>query len=207
MMFLAVLLLAGVASADPPGMVAAPAPAAPPLQALQSAPARHSRLSVDVTSRGECFGFSSDGCMGGVQFGLGMKYGAVHAGLLFGASNYLGLLSGAYLVFRPFVGGEAGTRYYTLSRRRRFTFSIAGRASFDLAVGVAKVLADSDTDIGFINTFGPNLRFGFGGRSSLFLRGAIGYVAGGPIYTTSFEPSPSAITFTTELQLGLSIDL
>ena len=212
MMFLAVLLLAGVASADPPGMVAVPAPSPPPLPALQPAPAaqvvvasseRASRFSLNVSSRGVCFDFVEQfGCTGGEQFGFGMKYGDVHAGILFGG----GELHGDYLVLRPYVGGEVGTRYYTLSRRRRSTFSIAGRASFDLLVGVA-LTADSGTTIGLLNTVGPNLRWDFDKRLGVFFRGGIGYFAGGTAYSTYNDGPTSGITYAVEMQLGVLIKL
>ena len=209
-MIIVAIALGNTASADSQQMVEVPGPPPPLPQALQSAAAseqvvashdRRPQLSFDVATRGVCFDFVEQfGCTGGEQFGLGFKYGGVHAGILFGG----GELHGSYLVLRPFVGGDVGTRYYTVSHRRNVAFSIAGRASLDLLVGVA-IHADSGVTIGLLNTFGPNLRWDFGGRFGVFLRAGVGYFAGGTVDTP--DSNSSGISFVTEAQLGMSLRL
>jgi hypothetical protein len=210
------LLMTGLASADeqqPSGTATGPTlstsqasqPPAP-LAASQAVAAveRPARFSFDVASRSVCFDFTSSGCTAGLQLGFGMKYGAIHAGVLFGGYAHCDYC-GSSLDVRPFLGAEVGTRYYALAHRPSFTFSMAGRATIELVIGLV-LHDDTGTLVAFMNTFGPNLRFDFGKRFGVFFRPGIGYFAGGIRYADQSE-NTSGISFMTDLQLGVAIGL
>jgi len=196
-MIVVALLLARAASADQPGMVEVPGPPPPLPQALQQAPAaqlvassdRGPRFSFDVASRLICLEVvDSYGCNGGAQFGFGMRYGEVHVGVLGGTAGGV-----SYPVVAPFIGGEVGTRHYTLVNHPRWTFGLAGRAALDLLF-LVQVHPDSHTDVAFINTVGPSLLWTFGKRTALFFRGGAGWSVLG-----------STANFAVDSRLGLAV--
>lgn len=155
------------------------------------------RFDFNVASRGICFGIGELGCAGGEQFGFGMKYGEVHVGVMFGAAGF----RDTYLVVSPFVGGEIGTRYYTLARRRSFQFSMAGRATLDLFVSVPPNGPDNKVLV-FLNTVGPSLRWMFGDRFGAYFRAGIGYDVGG---TVNSSDSRAEVSLAGDAQLGMTV--
>lgn len=195
------LLLTRAASAADPGMVEVPtpAPSTPAAAQVVTSADRGPRFSLSVASRGVCFGIGELGCSGGEQFGFGMKYGEVHAGVMFGAGGF----RETYLEVAPFVGGEVGTRYYTLARRRSFEFSMAGRATLDLFLSVPPQGPDNKVLV-FVNTVGPNLRWMFGDRFGLFFRLGIGWDVGG---TVNSPDAKTGVSLAGDAQLGMTVRL
>lgn len=186
-------LAARTALADPPGMVEVNTPPPSPPQTVQveqrAKPHERPALSLDVATRMVCLEvLDIYGCNGGAQFGLGMRYGEVHAGVLGGTSGGV-----SYPVVAPFIGGEVGTRHYTLVEHPRWTFGLAGRAALDL-IFLLRLKPDEQTYVAFMNTVGPSLVWTFGTRAELFFRGGAGWSIVG-----------STANFAVDSRLGLAV--
>ncbi|MCU1278963.1 MAG: hypothetical protein JWM53_2509 [bacterium] len=187
------LLAARTALADPAGMVEVngPTPAAPQAVQVDQKAKPHERpaLSFDVGTRLVCLEvLDIYGCNGGAQFGLGMRYGEVHAGVLGGTDGGV-----SYPVVAPFIGGEVGTRHYTLVEHQRWTFGLAGRAALDL-IFLLRLKPDEQTFVAFMNTVGPSLVWTFGKRAELFFRGGAGWSIVG-----------SSANFAVDSRLGVAV--
>lgn len=164
---------ARTAFADPAGMVEvqnAPSPSQTVQETKQPLPREPRSYSLDVASRLVCLEvLDIYGCNGGVQFGFGMRYGEVHAGVLGGTAGGV-----SYPVVAPFIGGEVGMRHYTLVQHPSWSFALAGRAAVDFIL-LLQVKPDEHTYFALINTVGPSLVWTFGKRAELFFRGGVGW--------------------------------